>query len=63
MHRVMRISFPLKGVLKVCRGRGPSIHTLEAATGRLLSTVDTADLPDGLVFKACGTRRASVCPA
>jgi hypothetical protein len=40
-----------------------TIHTLEAGTGRLLSTVDTATMPDGIVFKACGNRRASVCPS
>jgi len=34
-----------------------------AATGQLLSTVDTATMPDGVIYKACGNRRASVCPA
>jgi len=28
-----------------------------------LSTVDTADLPDGVIYKRCGNRRASVCPS
>ncbi len=36
---------------------------IEAETGRLLSTLDTADLPDGVVYKACGNRRESVCPS
>ncbi|HWB38124.1 MAG TPA: replication initiator, partial [Rugosimonospora sp.] len=26
-------------------------------------SVDTASMPDGLIYKACGNRRASVCPA
>ncbi len=36
---------------------------VEAQTGRLLSTMDTADLPDGVIYKACGNRRESVCPS
>ncbi len=38
-------------------------HTVEAATGRLLTTMDTASLPDGVVYKPCGNRRESVCPS
>ena len=37
--------------------------TVEASTGRLLASVDTASMPDGLIYKPCGNRRASVCPA
>lgn len=37
--------------------------TVEADTGRVLSTVDTSRMPDGVLYKACGNRRASVCPA
>jgi hypothetical protein len=40
-----------------------AILTLEAGTGRLLSSVNTASMPDGVIYKACGNRRASVCPA
>ena len=39
-----------------------TMHTVEAATGRVLSTVDTADLPDGVIYKPCGNRRETVCP-
>jgi hypothetical protein len=39
------------------------IDTIEAATGRLLATRDTADMPDGVIYKPCGNRRATVCPA
>jgi len=35
--------------------------TVEAATGRVLS--DVATMPDRVIYKACGNRRAAVCPA
>lgn len=44
------------------RLRGGS-QTLDAATGEVLSTFDTADLPFGVAFKPCGNRREHVCPA
>jgi hypothetical protein len=37
--------------------------TVEASTGRLLSRADTANMPDGVIYKACGNRRENVCPA
>jgi hypothetical protein len=40
-----------------------SMATVEAATGRILSERHTADLPDGVIYKPCGNRRAMVCPA
>jgi hypothetical protein len=40
-----------------------TIHTIETGTGRVLSTVDTATMPDGVIYKPCGNRRASACPA
>jgi hypothetical protein len=39
------------------------IATVERDTGRLLSVMSTQDMPDGQIYKACGNRRASVCPA
>jgi len=39
------------------------IHHLDPATGETLRTVSTADAPDGVIYTACGDRRASVCPA
>src|SRR5258705_10395097 len=39
-----------------------NIHTVEADTGRILSTRSTADMPDGVLYKACGNRREAVCP-
>jgi len=37
--------------------------TVEAMTGRVLSATHTDGLPDGVIYKACGNRRESVCPA
>jgi hypothetical protein len=37
--------------------------TVDTRTGELLSHMDTATMPDGLLYKACGNRRASVCPS
>jgi uncharacterized Zn-finger protein len=37
--------------------------TVEADTGRVRTSTDTADLPDGVIYKACGNRRETVCPA
>jgi hypothetical protein len=39
-----------------------TLTTVEAATGRLLAERSTADMPDGVIYKPCGNRRASVCP-
>jgi hypothetical protein len=40
-----------------------TIATVEAATGRILSETSTAGMPDGVIYKPCGNRRESVCPA
>ncbi|MFI1995721.1 replication initiator [Actinoplanes sp. NPDC020271] len=40
-----------------------TMATIEAATGRLLTERATADMPDGVIYKPCGNRRASVCPS
>ena len=40
-----------------------SMVTVEVTTGRVLSERYTADLPDGVIYKPCGNRRESVCPA
>src|SRR5690606_32955959 len=39
------------------------IATVERATGRLISSLRTEDLPDGQIYKACGNRRHTVCPS
>ncbi|QGN49246.1 plasmid replication initiator protein [Micromonospora sp. WMMC415] len=39
------------------------VATIDRATGRLLASVATADLPDGEIYKPCGNRRHTVCPS
>ncbi|TDB71156.1 replication initiator [Micromonospora sp. KC723] len=39
------------------------VATIDRATGRLLASVSTADLPDGEIYKPCGNRRHAVCPS
>ena len=53
---------PAAGCTRPIRLAG-TLTRIEAATGRLLSTVDTAVMPDGIIYKPCGNRRASVCPS
>jgi hypothetical protein len=36
---------------------------VDPSTGEVLRTLDTADRPDGVIYTACGNRRASACPA
>ena len=52
---------PAAGCIRPIRLAGASL-TLEAGTGRVLTTVDTAGMPDGVIYKPCGNRRGSVCP-
>jgi hypothetical protein len=40
-----------------------SLSTVEATTGRLLTDRHTDALPDAAIYKACGNRRATVCPS
>jgi hypothetical protein len=53
---------PAAGCARPIRLAG-SVHTVEADTGRVLSTFDTGTLPDGIIYKPCGNRRASACPS
>jgi hypothetical protein len=53
---------PAAGCTRPVRLAG-TIATVEADTGRLLSSVDTASMPDGVIYKPCGNRRAAVCPS
>ena len=36
---------------------------MDGRTGEVIETFDTADLADAVLYKPCGTRRESVCPA
>jgi hypothetical protein len=40
---------------------GGHLDTYDAATGEKLSSFDSSELPDGVLLKACGNRRASRC--
>ena len=39
------------------------VLTVEPATGQILASMSTADMPDQVIYKPCGNRRASVCPS
>ncbi|MDQ7910219.1 plasmid replication initiator protein [Phytohabitans sp. ZYX-F-186] len=52
---------PAAGCIRPIRLAGTTL-TLEAGTGRVLATMDTAGMPDGVILKPCGNRRATVCP-
>ena len=39
------------------------LRVIDPATGELLRTATTDDMPDGLIYKACGNRRSTVCPS
>jgi hypothetical protein len=49
------------GCVRPIRLRG-NIRDIDPATGELLRTVKTDDLPDKVIYLPCGDRRASVCP-
>ena len=38
------------------------LHTVNETTGQVLTARSTGSMPDGVIYKACGTRRASICP-
>jgi hypothetical protein len=38
-------------------------RTADASTGEVLTDLDTTGMPDGVLYTACGNRRASVCPS
>jgi hypothetical protein len=39
------------------------LHTIDAATGVIEATTPTSALPDGVIYKACGNRRVTICPS
>ena len=54
--------WPAGGCANPVRLRGAST-TIDTATGEILRQVVTADLPDGVIYKPCGNRRACECPS
>ena len=49
------------GCARPIRLRGV-IRDIDAATGEIVSALDTRDAPDKVIYLPCGDRRASVCP-
>lgn len=54
--------WPAAGCANPVRLRGTSI-TVDTSTGEVLHQVDTNDVPDGVIYKPCGNRRACECPS
>jgi hypothetical protein len=52
----------LKGCTRPVRLAGGTC-TVDTATGAMTPAFTSADLPDGVVYKPCGSRRESLCPA
>jgi hypothetical protein len=61
-HRWLDHVSSLRGCERPIRLAG-HLHTLNPATGEILSSRSTESLPDGVIYVPCGDRRASVCPA
>jgi len=51
-----------RGCTRPVKLRGHST-TINPRTGEVIESFDTAALPDAVLYKPCGTRRESVCPA
>jgi hypothetical protein len=54
--------WPAAGCTRPIRLVGETM-TVDTATGRLLAHARTADMPDGVIYKPCGNRRAAACPS
>jgi hypothetical protein len=54
--------WPAAGCTRPVRLRGTST-TVDITTGEVVAQVDTAGLPDGVIYKPCGNRRACQCPS
>jgi len=52
--------WPAAGCASPVRLRG-TIRHIDTATGELLRDISTTDMPDGVIYKTCGNRRATVC--
>ena len=64
-HRWLRHIHAAAGCTQPVRLVGQLDHlTVDTTTGEILDRqrVSTATMPDGAIYKACGNRRASVCP-
>ncbi len=61
-HRWLHHIEPSAGCTAPVRLHG-LIHHVEHATGRILRSVDTREMPDAALYVPCGNRRAVVCPS
>jgi hypothetical protein len=39
------------------------LHTVDTSTGEVIGSRHTSSMPDATIYKACGNRRAAVCPS
>ena len=53
--------WPAAACTRPVRLRGDIRH-IDPATGELLRTIPTIGMPDGVIYKPCGNRRATTCP-
>jgi hypothetical protein len=54
---------PVGGCTRPVRLRGQLVD-VDTVTGQVIRQLDTgSELPDGVIYKACGTRKASQCPS
>jgi hypothetical protein len=61
-HRWLAHTANTRGCVRPVRLTG-QLHTVEKATGRIVSSRHTTTaMPDGVLYVPCGDRRASVCP-
>ena len=70
IRRASRPDYPrwLAHVLHAGECNGPirlrgQLHHVDSRTGSVLASTSTLDLPDAVLYTACGNRRAAVCPA
>ncbi|WP_338059689.1 replication initiator, partial [Actinomadura welshii] len=54
--------WPAAGCIHPVRLFG-DLDSVDTRTGELTHSRSTAHLPDGVIYKACGNRRANVCPS
>lgn len=54
--------WPASGCTHPVRLHG-DIHHVNPRTGEITSTVSTDEMPDGVIYKPCGNRRAGSCPS
>jgi hypothetical protein len=61
-HRWLATTASAGGCSRPIRLHG-QVRDVDTTTGEIVRTFDTAAMPDGVIYTACGDRRASVCPA